>query len=86
MFVNDPRLVAEVFRKSKELDKDWRLMAPFSQARRPLPEALVVLGVAPYADKQASAPASAPEPWGGLSKELLVRQSAQTGNLTRLER
>jgi len=33
VFVTDPRLVAEVFRKSKELDKDWRLLAPFSQAR-----------------------------------------------------
>ena len=36
VFVTDPRLVAEIFRKSKELDKDWRLLAPFSQARRPL--------------------------------------------------
>ena len=68
MFVNDPRLVAEVFRKSKELDKDWRLMAPFSQVRRLLSEALAVLGVAASADEQLSGPASAPKPWGGLSK------------------
>ena len=68
VFVNDPRLVAEVFRKSKELDKDWRLMAPFSQARHSLLEALAVLGAAAHADKLTSAPASAPKTWGGLSK------------------
>ncbi|KAK9827620.1 hypothetical protein WJX81_007168 [Elliptochloris bilobata] len=35
VFVTDPRLVAEIFRKSKELDKDWRLLAPFSQMMSP---------------------------------------------------
>ena len=59
MFVNDPRLVAEVFRKSKELDKDWRLMAPFSQARRASLMLCLCWEWQLTPDEQTHAPASA---------------------------